>query len=466
MKQDLGTVIREQQHITRRQKISLAWALAWPAIMSQFSTIIMEYIDASMVGSMGANASAAIGVVSSSTWLFWGVAFASIYGFSVQVAHAVGAGDREEANSIFYQGMKSVELFGLLIAIIGMSISSALPKMLGAGQELWTDASRYFLIFSAAIPIGIISGICSSCLQATGNMKTPGALNVLKCFLDVVFNYFFIFPTREISMLGLQVKVPGMGLGVPGAALGTVAAEVVIFLTLIYVACIRNQFLRYDRKISYRIRKEVLKKATSIGWPIALEQGAMCGAMVVTTGIVAPLGSVAVAANSFAITTESICYMPGYGLEAAATTLVGQSMGAGRPDLAKSFGKIATLFGMCIMTGTGILMYFACPAVLGFMTVDPSVQALGVSVLRIELWSEPFFAASIVAAGALRGAEDTLVPSLMNLTSIWGVRITTAALLVGKYGLVGVWIAMTAELTFRGCIFLIRLFTSRYWKKK
>ena len=117
------------------------------------------------------------------------------------------------------------------------------------------------------------------------------------------------------------------------------------------------------------------------------------------------------------------------------------------------------------MSLLGILMYFLCPYIFRFLTPDPAVQELGVQVLRIELFAEPFYGASIVAAGALRGAGDTLVPSILSFASIWGVRVTLAFLLVGSYGLRGAWIAMAIELFVRGVLFLSRLKFGK-WQKK
>ena len=185
-----------------------------------------------------------------------------------------------------------------------------------------------------------------------------------------------------------------------------------------------------------------------------------------STRIVAPLGTVSIAANSFAVTAEALCYMPGYGLEGAAMTLVGQSIGAENKPMAKSFAWISTFMGMIIMGLTGIIMYFACPLVLGFLTPVEEVRILAASVLRIELLVEPLFGASIVAAGALRGAGDTLVPGILTMVSIWGVRITMMLILVGRMGLTGAWISMACELAFRGAIFLIRLARGKWLEIK
>lgn len=176
----------------------------------------------------------------------------------------------------------------------------------------------------------------------------------------------------------------------------------------------------------------------------------------------APLGTVSIAANSLAVTAESLCYLPGYGIAAAATTLVGQSLGAGRRDLARRYARLSVLLAVVLMAGMGLLMFLLAPSVFQMLTPDPAVQALGARVLRIDAFAEPLYAVSIAAAGAMRGAGDTLIPSLLNLVSMWGVRITAAAVLAPRLGLTGVWLAMCGELCVRGLLFLARLLRERW----
>ena len=216
---------------------------------------------------------------------------------------------------------------------------------------------------------------------------------------------------------------------------------------------------------SYMPTLETLKRAVTIGLPMGIEHVVMCGAQIMTTIIVAPLGTFAIAANSFAITAESLCYMPGYGIGDAATTLVGQSVGAERVNLTKRFAKITVWMGIIVMTFMGIIMYVAAPLMMGLMTPVEEVKELGVMALRIEAFAEPMFAASIVAYGVFVGAGSTLVPCLMNFASMWAVRLSLAALLAPSLGLKGVWIAMCIELCFRGIIFLIRLKWGKWIKK-
>jgi Na+-driven multidrug efflux pump len=191
----------------------------------------------------------------------------------------------------------------------------------------------------------------------------------------------------------------------------------------------------------------------------------MGGAYIVSTMIVAPLGTIAIAAHSLAITVESLCYMPGYGIAEAATTLVGQGIGAGQKMLTRSFARMSVGLGIAVMTVMGVLMWIFAPELMGIMSPVEEVIAQGTQVLRIEAWAEPMFAAAIVTNGVFIGAGDTIIPALMSLCSMWAVRLTMAATLAPKYGLKGVWTAMAIELTFRGIIFLFRLFKGKWADK-
>ena len=251
-----------------------------------------------------------------------------------------------------------------------------------------------------------------------------------------------------------------------GAVIGTGLAFAVTSLLMCYFTTIASKELNLlQDKGSFIPKFTTLRKAVKISLPIAVQHIIFCGAQITSTLIVAPLGTVAIAANSFGIIVEALCYMPGYGIADAATTLVGQSLGAKRRKLARSFGNITVGMGVAVMTVLGVVMYLTAPSLMTLMTPDIAVQHLTAQVLRIEAFAEPMFAASIVAYGVFVGAGDTLIPCSMNLGSIWVVRITLAVLLSASMGLQGVWIAMAIELCFRGIIFLIRLRGDSWMKK-
>jgi putative MATE family efflux protein len=276
-------------------------------------------------------------------------------------------------------------------------------------------------------------------------------LNIGMCVMDVVFNYIFIYI---------------LGMGVMGAAVGTGLAMLVTACAMMYFLIVKSKMLSLvGRPGSFKPKEDTIRTAVKIGAPMGLQHLLMGGAYIVSTMIVAPLGTIAMAAHSLAITVESLCYMPGYGIAEAATTLVGQGIGAGQRLLTRSFARMSVALGIGVMTLMGVLMWIFAPELMALMSPVEEVIALGTQVLRIEAWAEPMFAAAIVCNGVFIGAGDTIIPAIMSLGSMWAVRLTLAATLAPKFGLKGVWTAMAVELVFRGTIFLTRLFKGKWAEK-
>ena len=450
-KKDLLSYIREGREMTQGEKLRLIVSLSIPSILAQISATVMFFIDASMVGHLGAKASAAIGIVETTGWLMGGLASAANMGFSVQVAHAIGANDLEKARRVLRQSLVCCLLWALGISLIAIAISGPLPYWMGGSAEIAHDASLYFAIIGFCGIFFQMEGLAGSMLKCSGNMKIPSILNIGMCVMDVCFNYLFIYL---------------LDLGVMGAAVGTGVAELITALLMLYFLLVRSDMLHLKgRPGSFRPKSDIVGNAFKIGAPMGLQHMLMGGAQIVSTLIVAPLGTVAIAAHSLAITVESLCYMPGYGIAEAATTLVGQSFGAGQRMLTQSFARMSAGLGMAVMTLMGVLMWIFAPELMSLMTPVDDIIQVGADCLRIEAFAEPMFAAAIVCNGIFIGAGDTLRPAIMSLASMWGVRLTLAALLATVYGLPGVWTAMAIELSFRGCMFLIRLFHGGWLRK-
>ena len=457
-KDALLSLIRLGKPMTLRQQLILTAKLSAPAILAQLSSIVMQYIDASMLGRLGTNEAASVGLVSTTIWLFGGLAFAISSGFSVQVAHLIGANDYSGARNVLRQAMVTAMLLAVALGALGIGISHHLPLWLGADNNISHDASLYFMVFAATYPFLMLLYLSSAMLRSCGNMKVPSILSITLDALDVVFNFLLIFPDHHISIAGFNIIIPGADLGVLGASLGTAFACATTGLIMVWYVWRRSPELNLQHnKGSFRPTASCLRRALKIGMPLGLERIVMCGAQIAITAIVAPIGAVAFAANTFGITAESLCYMPGYGISDAATTLVGQSIGAQRNDLTRRFAAIALWLGIIVMSITGAVMFATAPLMMRLMTPDAEIIALGAEILRIEAFAEPMFAASIVCYGIFVGAGDTLAPSIMNFASIWLVRLTLAFVLVPTMALKGVWIAMCIELCFRGVIFLSRL---------
>lgn len=442
--------IRSGRAMVRSEKLNLIVGLSIPSMLAQISTVMMFFIDASMVGHLGAEASASIGLIESTTWLVGSLLSAAATGFSVQVAHFIGANDFVKARQVFRHALICGLAFSVFLSLIGVGIHSHLPYWLGGGADIASASSGYFLIYSLVLPFVYLYHTSEMMLKSAGNMHTPSVMAVLVCICDVIFNYIFIYICK---------------LGVVGAAMGTALAYICISLPNLYLSACKNRMLnlRQDH-VRFHWVKEYVQRACKISIPIAIQNILMSGAQIVSTMIVAPLGNIAIAAHSFAITAESLCYMPGYGIGDAATTLVGQTHGAGRIDLCKNFAYMTVGLGMLVMALMGVIMYVFAPEMIGVLSPVEAIRQLGTTCLRIEAFAEPFFAASIVTYCVCVGAGDTFKPAAINLGTMWLVRLTLAYGLSKSYGVEGVWIAMATELTFRGVLFLIRLFRGSWMK--
>ena len=444
--------IRLGQPLTLNDKLSLIVSLSIPSILAQISFVTMFFIDQAMVGRIGVEAAAACGLVESSTWLFASLTSAASMGFSVQVAHAIGANDFQRARQVFRHALVCNLIFGFVIGLFGLSICRQLPYWLGGGEDIAHDATLYFAVFMCVQPFFQLLNLSGAMLKSSGNMRIPSIMSIATCIMDVVFNYIFIFQAH---------------LGVLGAALGTALSIVIGGLIQAWFAIFRSRILNLRQdKVSFHWVPDYLRNALKIASPMALQSILMSSAQIVSTMIVAPLGNLAIAANTFAITAESLCYMPGYGIGDAATTLVGQSKGAGRHGLCRSLAWMAVGSGMVVMAFMATLMYVFAPELMGLMTPIKEICDLGAQCLRIEAFAEPMFAASIVAYSVCVGAGDTLKPAAINLFSMWGLRLTMAYMLAQTYGLQGVWTAMALELTARGLMFLVRLWKGNWLKTK
>ncbi len=435
--------IRNGAQLTGREKLELIVELSIPSMLAQITTVMMFFIDAAMVGHLGAAASASIGLVETTTWLMGSILSAVSLGFSVQVAHFIGANDFTRARQVFRHALVCGVAFSVLMALVGASIHQSLPYWLGGKDDIAPMSSGYFLIFSLTLPAVLLFHLMSAMLKSAGEMRVPSLLSIMMCGLDVAFNYLFIYVLK---------------LGVVGAALGTMSAYFFTVIPMAWQAICKNKIiaLRLDRT-PFVWMGSYVRNAVKISFPVAVQNILMGSAQVVSTLIVAPLGNVAIAANSFAITAESLCYMPGYGVGDAATTLVGQTYGAGRSDLCKNFAHLTIGVGMLVMAFMGVVMFVFAPEMIGFLSPVEEIRQLGAMVLRIEAFAEPFFAAAIVSYAVCVASGDTLKPAAMSLFSMWCVRLTLAYVLAQSYGLRGVWVAMATELTFRGTIFLLRI---------
>jgi len=437
--------------VNEKRRLPVLWHLTWPAIIEQILSMMVSFVDTAMVGSTGSNSTAAVSVVAASLWLIGGILAGVGVGYSVQVANALGAGDDARQRRVVRQSALAVAAVGLLVLAVVEGVAAFLPRWLGAEPQVYPLSVRYLRFYGLGLPFSAALSIFSAILRCSGNTKTPLLLNGLANVVNIVLNFFLIYPTRPWHGL----TIPGAGLGVAGAA-----AASALSLALSGLLITRTVLFNPKRPVSvepgedFRPDREIIATAARLGLPYIGERMIVNLGQILMTRLVAHVGTVALAANIIATTAEGMCYQPAYGVSFAATALVGQAVGARDREDARAYGRLAGWLGFFMSCCTGAALFLFAGPIASLFTPDQAVIAETAKVLRIVSFSEPFFALSIVMAGALRGARDVRFPMLLGLGSMWGVRLTVAPILIFgfQWGLEAVWTAMALDLTVRGIL--------------
>lgn len=423
--------------------------LAWPTVVEQALQTVVSYADTAQVGAIGANASASVGLTTSMMWLVNAPMFAFGMGFLSVISRSLGAEDRLTARKAAVQAVWITVLLGMVEGIIAVSISPFLPRWLGAAEEIQRDAALYFGIVSLPMLFRCSTIILASVLRATKNTRTPMIFNTIMNVLNIFLNYLLIGPA---------------GLGVTGAAIATAAAYVVGG-TLMFLSVLRSPILDLCT-MSPRFDWNIMKKCMAIGTPIAGERVTACLGQVLFTALIARLGTVAVAAHSIAITAEQAFYIPGYGMQTAAATLCGFSAGEKDEKKLMQASSAICVMAVVLMGSLSTLMFFIPGAILSIFTKDEAVIELGIQLLQIVAFSEPFFAAAIIMEGVFNGVGDTKAPFVISLITMWGIRIFFTFLVVNLFhlGLPAVWICMVGDNVTR-CFLLVFRYFRGSWKR-
>ena len=447
-----------------QSRMRVMWHLSWPSILEQLLGTMVSYVDTAMVGVLGAGATAAVSINAAPLWLVGGVLSGVGVGYSVQVANAVGARDEYKARRVILQALLAVLVIGLSFLGLLQLLAGFVPRWMGAEPDVLPYAISYLRFYVLCMPGHAMLYIFSAVLRCTGDTKTPLILNTSCNLLNVVLNFFLIYPTREMTLLGVTFTMPGAGMGVAGAAAASAAAIDLAGLLLAVVVVRRFHLFCRGSGDNMLPDKVIIRTAASLGLPYIAERMSINLGQIAMTRVVASIGTVALAAHHIANTAEGLCYLPAYGISSAATALVGQSVGAQKKEDAKAYGTLSGKIGFVMCIGTAAILFAAAPLLAGLFSPDAEVVALAAVVLRIVSVSEPFFALSIVLFGALRGANDTRCPMLISLISMWVVRIVLMMLFVfGLHlGLPGVWLAMAIDLTIRGILSVVRWRSGRW----
>lgn len=436
--------------------------LAWPCILENLTVIMISFIDAAMIGVLGPAATAAVGVNASPSWLLGGLVQSLGVGGTALVARLVGAGDAKEAGRVSALVLRMALLLSAFLTVLMLFGAPAVPVMMNADASIVDDAVAYMRLLALGF-IPHYTGIAAGALiRGAGDTKTPMAAGLLSNGLNVALNFFLIYEPRTVNLFDLSLPMWGAGMGVRGAAAASALATGISGAFLLLSLLRKKSALRVQWRAAWD--GQVVRRVLRVAYPAALERAAINFGQIVFARMVSSVGVAAFAAHNQSIQVESLGYMPAFGFSAAATTLVGQGLGAGRPDEARERGGRAVFLCLLLLTGIGAFMFAAAPFLISLLTPDAEVRAIGTLLIRICAFEQPFNALSIVTAGALRGAGDTKVPFYYSLVSMWGVRILLAWVLGTRlgFGVAGFWWAMVADLGVRGVLLVLRFHRGRW----
>ncbi len=425
--------------------------LAWPAVLEQLLNMSVGLVDTYIVGHLGAASLAAIGLSTQTLFLFWALFMAIGVGSTALVARRIGEGEPAQANAVAQQSILLGLLIGLLSAVLLWVGAPFILEVLGAEPEVVGLGSDYLRAVASTIWLLSVLFIVSAIMRGAGDTRTPMFVMLIINAINIVVAYTLANGVGPLPKLGV------LGSGI-GAATGRGLGGLLMVALLVRgrgPVRIEAAFPRPDRKIIAQILR--------IGLPAAVEQLFVRLGQILLATFITGLGTAAYAAHQVSIQALAVSYMPGLGFAMAATTLVGQELGAGRPERAAQSVRETLRVSLLIMAVMGVLVAAFPALVLRIFTNDADVISNGVSILRIAGLVMPLLGFYFTMSGSLRGAGDTRSVLVILTGCIWGLRVPSAYWLSARLGLVGIWLAVAIDLSGRALLLGLR-FRSGKWK--
>lgn len=449
---------KKQENVTtdsRRAVFAAILALAWPTMLEQLMQTAVQYVDTAMVGSLGTQATAAVGATTTVNWMIGSTVSALGVGFLSFIARAYGAGDKKAASKASSQAVLAVLASGIFFTVLTLSLSPMVPVWMQVEPSLRDIASKYFFILYTPMLARAATIIFGTALRAAGDTKTPMRVGVLVNIANVVMNYLLIYPTREISPFGLRFTMIGAGMGVIGAGIAS-ALSFALGGLCITIAIWRHPMIS-PKGQSLKPDWSVLRPCLRVAMPNMVQRFGTSLGYVAFAAMINSLGEISTAAHTIANTVESAFYIPGYGMQTAAATLAGNALGAGDKERMKALTAVVIKIEVVLMIISGALLFAFAPAMMGIFSSSAEVIGLGSIVLRMVAVSEPFYGVSIILEGVMLGVGNTKTPLVFNIIGMWGVRILGTFICTGYLGmgLPSAWACMIMHNLLLFTLFLI-----------
>lgn len=445
-----------------RKMVATIFALAWPTILEQVMQTAVQYIDTAMVGSLGTQATAAVGATTTVSWLIGITVSAVSVGFLSYIAQACGAGEYMQAKRAAAQACMVTGVLGIVATAIILSLSYQIPVWMQVDSQIQHLAGTYFFILYVPMLPRTATIILGTALRAAGDTKTPMKVGLLVNLVNVILNFLLIYETREVALWNTVITIPGAGWGVVGAAVAS-AISFVVGGVYIVIALWKHPVIS-PKGVSLRPDMQILRPCMEVALPNMLQRFGTALGYVAFAAMINSLGDVSTAAHTIANTVESAFYIPGYGMQTAASTLAGNAYGAKDKKRLDELVKMFLPVEMLLMLITGGCLFLLAPPLVKLFSKEQAVITLGVTVLRMVAVSEPFYGFSIIMEGVLLGLGKTKPPFVYNMIGMWGVRIvgTFICTQLLSFGLISAWLCMILHNMLLFILFLISYLRKRW----
>lgn len=450
----LGATAREAGAGQERRRLAReVMELSGPAIGEQLLWTAVQMTALIIVGRLGPEAIAAVGVSNQLNWLLTSGFFALGSGTTTLVSRFIGSGDRALAYEATRQAIVVALGVAILVVACGFVLTPQLLWFMGAAPDVSPLASQYLRLSLVASLFLSINTCYAAALRGSGDTKTPFKVGLAGALFNILVMWLLVY-----GRFGL----PQMG--VAGAGLGLIISYALIFGVYSGLFARDRLAIRLSM-LGYRFDTALVRRLLAVGLPAALEQLLMSGGMTVFARLVMSLGTIAYASHQVSANITSLSYMTGMGFSMAATTLVGRSLGEDRPDRAEAYARMTQRIGILMMSALAAGFFLLGPILVRFYTDEAEIIQQGAMILKIAAFAQPAIASYSILAGALRGAGDTRYPLYITFAGIWTMRIGTAYVLVNTFhmGLTGVWLAVNLDQWVRTLLVMLR-FGSGRWK--
>ena len=436
--------------------------IAWPSFVELLLTQLASMVDLMMVGSMGgeahpeigAQALSAVGLTTQPKFLLMGAFIAMNTGVTALVARYKGQNDKEKANLVVRQGLMLTFILTIILSILGTVFAKPMVIFMGSTEALVTKwATQYLQIQMIGFLTMALTSTITAALRAVGDSKTCMIYNLIANLVNVIFNWLLIYGNCGFPELG-----------VAGASLATVLGQFVAFIIAFIVLLRGNGFLKLEFRLGFKPDKSVLGNVVNIGIPAMIEQLLMRAGMIIFAKTVASLGTISFATHQVCMNIQALSFMTGQAFAVSATTLMGQSLGKRRTDMAQAYCSRTRTVGFAFSLLLAAVFVFFGKSIVGLYNSDPAIIEMGGKIMLFVAFLQPFQSSQFIIAGSLRGAGDTKATAMFTFITVLLVRPIVAIVAVNLgFDLYGAWFAMACDQLLRSALVLGR-YQSGKWK--